>query len=94
MTVKQRATAAAAEPAAADEEPPVLCETVCRPMNDTDMDMATAAARYAAKASNPEGKPAVKATVKSADAATLEMSFLEMKRDICHAKGGNWNQGA
>lgn len=72
------------------DEPPILCETICRPVNDTEMSSARAEAGSAeAQVKNVEAANA-------ANAAALQpggLSFIQMESKICTAKGGGWVDG-
>jgi hypothetical protein len=75
------------------DEPPILCETICRPVNDTEMQSARA------EAGAGEASVANAAAQGEANAAALapggEMStmFMELESKICTAKGGGWVNG-
>lgn len=74
------------------DEPPILCETICRPVNESEME----GARQEAAA----GEASVKDSESAADAfqnapmMAAGMSFLELSSKICEAKGGAWVPGA
>lgn len=76
------------------DEPPILCETICRPMNDKEnadaLKEAKAAESDAAKtqklASDTESAVATAAAQKPT-------SFFQLSAKICEAKGGAWHDG-
>lgn len=74
------------------DEPPILCETICRPMNETENQDALNEAKSAESAAR---KTEVRA--KGVDEAALTAaagkptSFLELSEKVCEAKGGAWN---
>ena len=71
------------------DEPPILCETICRPVNDTEM---TSARKEAGEA---EANVQNAGAAKDANAAALAsgLSFMELESKICAAKGGGWVDG-
>lgn len=73
---------------------PVTCETICRPMNETEQALAGAAAAYAKEAGNPEGKDAeAKAKKQKVESEEPASSMLvELDRKICKAQGGAFSE--
>jgi len=72
------------------DEPPILCETICRPVDDKDMSSARAeAGNTEANVKNTEASTAANAEA----LAPGGMSFLELESKICTAKGGGWVNG-
>lgn len=87
-----------------EENEPIRCETICRPMTreeevfDVNETKAAVAGMLGGLDKMAEGAAAT-AAVPGAVAALQEGTpaptvLLEVKREICHAKGGNWNQAA
>lgn len=67
------------------DEPPILCETICRPVNDTEMSSARD------EAGNTEAS--IQNTQAHGAANAAAMSFMEIESKICTAKGGGWVNG-
>ena len=73
------------------DEPPILCETICRPVNDTEMSSARS------EAGSTEANIKNTAAASQANSAALApggISFIELESKICTAKGGGWVNGA
>jgi len=69
-------------------EPPILCETICRPMNaDEKMPRNREGVQPAEQASGPPSQEAEN----DADPAVPPMMLLDVGKQLCEAKGGNWN---
>ena len=63
------------------DEPPILCETICRPVNDTEMSSARD------EAGNTEAS--IQNTQAHGAANAAAMSFMEIESKICTAKGAS-----
>ena len=81
------------------DEPPILCETICRPMNESENTEALKEAKEAELAAKKteemaEGteKAALKAAAGKPEAADeTSTTFLQLSAKICEAKGGAWS---
>ena len=76
-----------------NEEPPILCETICRPVNDTEMtDARREAGEAEANVENAQRQGAANAAALApgGDMATM---FMQLESKICTAKGGGWVNG-
>ena len=79
------------------DEPPILCETICRPMNETENKEAMKEAKEAelnAKRTEELAEGTEKAALKAASGkpeAIDGTTFLQLSAKICEAKGGAWS---
>ena len=75
------------------DEPPILCETICRPINDSEMVNARAEAGAAeADVENVARKGAANAAA-LAPGGDMTTMFMQLESKICTAKGGSWVNG-
>jgi len=70
------------------DEPPILCETICRPVNESEMQSARQEAALGEAEVRDSGAAAD--AFQGAPMAAAGMSFLELSSKICEAKGGAW----
>lgn len=75
----------------ADADAPVMCETICRPINETEQLLAGAAGVYAKHAGNPEPNAEAKAVKETVEGASPEATMLlQLSRKVCTMHGGKY----
>lgn len=76
----------------ADADAPVMCETICRPINETEQLLAGAAGVYAKHAGNPEENAEAKAVKETVEGGSPEATMLlQLSRKVCTMHGGKYD---
>jgi len=77
-----------------DEDPPIVCETICRPQEESDLEERASDAKVQnAKSETPSTRPPEPAKGGEPEMDTKPTEFIsmaELGRTICESKGGGW----
>jgi hypothetical protein len=94
MKIRSRTNGADDESEETKEDPPIVCETICRPQEDSDIEESAAVAKdnnaATETASSRAPEPAKSGETESDTENTAFISMAEFERTICKSKGGGW----